>query len=46
MLTFFNADTLNEWRTPNTLGARINQRGDVFHCHVEYCTRLCAAGPA
>ena len=44
MLSFFNADTLNEWRTPNTLGARINQRGEVFHCHLEYCTRRWRSG--
>ena len=46
LLGFFNADTLNEWRTPNTLAARINGRGDGFHCHVEYCTSRwrCGAG--
>jgi len=46
LLGFFNADTLNEWRTPNTLAARINGRGDGFHCHVEYCTSRwrCEAG--
>lgn len=46
LLGFFNADTLNEWRTPNTLVARINGRGDGFHCHVEYCTSRwrCEAG--
>ena len=46
LLGFFNADTLNEWRTPNTLVARINSRGDGFHCHVEYCTSRwrCEAG--
>jgi hypothetical protein len=35
---FFNTNTLNEWRTPNTLVARINSRGETFHCHLEYCT--------
>src|SRR6185436_16999404 len=30
---------LNEWRTPNTIVLRINQRGEFFHCHVESCTR-------
>ncbi len=46
LLGFLNADTLNEWRTPNTLVARINSRGDGFHCHVEYCTSRwrCEAG--
>lgn len=38
LLGFFNAGTLNEWRTPNTMVARINGRGEVFHCHVEYCS--------
>jgi hypothetical protein len=38
LLGFFNAGTLHEWRTPNTIVARINARGDVFHCHLEYCT--------
>src|SRR5688572_8811847 len=38
LLGFFNTNTLNEWRTPNTLVARINNRGDTFQCHLEYCT--------
>ena len=38
LLGFFNTNTLNEWRTPNTLVARINSRGETFHCHLEYCT--------
>src|SRR5688572_19134155 len=38
LLGFFNTNTLNEWRTPNTLVARINSRGDSFHCHLEYAT--------
>ncbi len=38
LLGFFNRETLNEWRTPNTLVARINGRGESFHCHVEYCS--------
>lgn len=38
LLGFFNPDTLNGWRTPNTLVARINSRGETFHCHLEYCT--------
>ncbi|HEY5912071.1 MAG TPA: hypothetical protein VJA21_15820 [Verrucomicrobiae bacterium] len=44
LLGFFNANTLNGWRTPNTLVARINGRGDGFHCHVEYCTACWRAG--
>ena len=46
LLGFFNPDTLGAWRTPNTLAARINGRGDGFHCHLEYCTSRwrCGAG--
>ena len=44
LIGFFNTNTLNEWRTPNTLVARINQRGPTFHCHLEYCTRRWRAG--
>jgi len=44
LIGFFHADTLNEWRTPNTVALRINQRGDVFHCHLEYCTSRWRAG--
>ncbi len=35
LLGFFNQYSLNEWRTPNTIVARINGRGDFFHCHLE-----------
>src|SRR5207248_10584339 len=38
LLGFFDASTLNEWRTPNTLVARVNGRGETFHCHLEYCS--------
>ena len=31
MVAFFNTNSLNEWRTPNSLGARINGRGETFH---------------
>lgn len=44
MVAFFNTNTLNEWRTPNSLGARINGRGESFHCHLEYCTARWRAG--
>jgi hypothetical protein len=44
VLGFFNSGTLNEWRTPNTLVARINGRGESFHCHFEYCTSRWRAG--
>jgi len=44
LLGLFNAQTLNEWRTPNTMVARINSRGEIFHCHLEYCTSRWRAG--
>ena len=44
LLGFFNTNTLNEWRTPNTVALRINGRGDTFHCHFEYCTARWRAG--
>lgn len=44
LIGFFYARTLNEWRTPNTIALRIQQRGDVFHCHLEHCTRKWRAG--
>lgn len=44
LLGFFNTNTLNDWRTPNTLVARINSRGETFHCHFEYCTSRWRAG--
>jgi hypothetical protein len=44
LIGFFNRDSLNEWRTPNSLVLRINGRGDGFHLHVEYCTSKWRAG--
>src|SRR5688572_14693814 len=44
LLGFFNAGTLNEWRTPNTFVLRLNGRGDKFYAYVEYCTRRWRAG--
>jgi hypothetical protein len=44
LLGFFNADTLNEWRTPNTIVIRLYGRGDVFYAYVEYCTSRWRAG--
>jgi len=44
LLGFFNTNSLNEWRTPNSLALRLNGRGDTFHCHFEYTTRLWRAG--
>src|SRR6188768_885041 len=44
LVGFFNDRTLNEWRTPNTIALRIQQRGEVFHCHIEHCTSKWRAG--
>jgi hypothetical protein len=44
LLGLFNADTLNEWRTPNTIALRIAGRGDVFYAWVEYATSRWRAG--
>jgi hypothetical protein len=44
LVGFFNAETLNEWRTPNTIVLRLNGRGDVFFAYVEYCTSRWRAG--
>jgi len=44
LIGFCNDGTLNEWRTRNSLALRINQRGDTFHCHFEYCTGKWRAG--
>jgi hypothetical protein len=44
LLGFFNTNSVNGWRTPNTMALRINSRGDSFHCHFEYCTSLWRAG--
>ncbi len=44
LIGFFNADTLNEWRTPNTIALRISGRGDDFYAWVEYATSRWRAG--
>jgi hypothetical protein len=44
LIGFFNAETLNEWRTPNTIALRISGRGDVFYAWLEYCTQSWRAG--
>ncbi|WP_428937934.1 hypothetical protein [Fontivita pretiosa] len=43
-LGFFNARTTNEWRTPNTLGLRIQGRGDHLYVFADYCTSKWRAG--
>jgi hypothetical protein len=44
LIGFFNAETLNEWRTPNTIALRVSGRGDVFYAWVEYATARWRAG--
>jgi hypothetical protein len=44
LVGFFNAGTLNEWRTPNTVALRLSGRGDVFYAWVEYATSRWRAG--
>ena len=38
LLGFFNADTVNEWRTPNTIALRLNGRGEFFYVYPEFLT--------
>lgn len=44
LVGFFNADTTNEWRTPNAISLRLQGRGEFVYAHVEYCTSLWRAG--
>jgi hypothetical protein len=44
LIGFFNADTVKEWRTPNTIVLRLQGRGDKFYAYVEYCTAKWRAG--
>jgi hypothetical protein len=44
LLGFFNSDSVNEWRTPNTIAMRLNGRGEKFFAYVEYCTSKWRAG--
>src|SRR5205085_1608672 len=44
LVGFFNAGTVNEWRTPNTVALRLQGRGDVFYAYVEYATSRWRAG--
>ena len=44
LVGFFNADSVNEWRTPNTIALRLSGRGDVFYAWVEYATSRWRAG--
>lgn len=44
LIGFFNAGTVNEWRTPNTIALRIYGRGTYFLAYLEYGTALWRAG--
>ena len=45
LVGFFNADTIDEWRTPNTVAMRILTRGEnAFFAFPEYATQLWRAG--
>ncbi|MBI2927633.1 MAG: hypothetical protein HYY24_18205 [Verrucomicrobia bacterium] len=44
LIGFFNASTLGEWRTANTLALRIYGRGEFFYAYVEYATQKWRAG--
>lgn len=44
LVGFFNAETINEWRTPNTIALRLQGRGKVFFAYVEYATSRWQAG--
>jgi hypothetical protein len=44
LIGFFNANTTNEWRTPNTIALRIYGRGTYFLAYLEYGTGLWRAG--
>jgi hypothetical protein len=44
LVGFFNANTVNEWRTPNSIAIRLLGRGDVYFAYVEYCTGRWRAG--
>jgi hypothetical protein len=44
LVGFFNADTVNEWRTPNTIAMRIYGRGTYFYAYLDYGTALWRAG--
>lgn len=44
LVGFFNSRTVNEWRTPNTIGFRFYGRGDEVLVELAYCTGLWRAG--
>ncbi|HKS35917.1 MAG TPA: hypothetical protein VJW76_01920 [Verrucomicrobiae bacterium] len=44
LIGFFNTNTVNEWRTPNTIALRIYGRGSYFLAYLEYGTGLWRVG--
>jgi hypothetical protein len=44
LIGFFNTNTVNEWRTPNTIAIRIYGRGTYFLGYLDYGTALWRAG--
>jgi hypothetical protein len=44
LLGFFNHETINEWRTPNSIALRLSGRGNAFYAWLEYCTSRWRAG--
>ena len=44
LVGFFNTNTINEWRTPNSIALRLQGRGDIFYAYVEYATSHWRAG--
>lgn len=44
LVGFFNAGSINEWRTPNSIVLRLYGRGNVFYAYVEYATSRWRAG--
>ncbi len=44
LVGFFNSDTVNEWRTPNTIALRLAGRDGLIQPWLEYCTGKWRAG--
>ncbi len=44
LLGFFNSESINEWRTPNSIALRLNGRGECFFAYLEYATSRWRAG--
>ena len=44
LVGFFNVDTINEWRTPNSIVLRVDGRGQDFHVYAGYATQRWRTG--